>query len=134
MKKTILTLLAIFSLLVITGCGCNNKNEEDKKVTEEDLTGKTFEEQTIDELAINNFTISATDNDTYISMDLVNKGAAITLEYIKIYLYNQEDTLLFETYGYIGGTIEKDETRTIVTDIDVSLDVNQIDHIKYEKL
>ena len=116
----------------MVGCGCSNNKPIDK-VTEEELSGKFYEDQTIEGIKIKNFSIANENNESYISFNCENTlSEDISVEYIKILLYDKNDNLILETYGYVGDTLTVKETKNVV--VDVELDLSNIVRVAFEKM
>ena len=89
-----------------------------------------LKDQTIEDLAFKNATITYENNVSKLSVDVENeKEETQNLKYIKIILKdaNEEETTLI---GYIGETIESKETKEIVASIDKDITGNK--EIEYE--
>lgn len=133
MKKIVLCGIICFFSVLMVGCGCSNNNEPVDKIEEEELSGKFYEEQTIDGIAIKNFNIAVEDGESFISFDAENTLVEnITVEYIKVSLYDENDYLVLESYGYVGGTLSAKETKNIVVEAD--LDLSNVVRVSFEKM
>jgi len=133
MKKMFLFGIICFLSIFMVGCGCSNNNEPVDKIEEEELSGKFYEEQTIGGIAIKNFNIAVEDGESFISFDAENTLVEnITVEYIKISLYDENDYLVLESYGYIGGTLTARETKNVVVETDI--DLSNVVRVSLEKM
>lgn len=134
MKKIIAYGVILSCIFLITGCGCSKeKNVVPERIEENTLSGKFFDNQMLDTLEIQNFNIAIEDGSSYISFDVSNTAESeVALEYIKILLYDIQDNLTLETYGYIGGAIASLEIKHVVIDVDVEL--SSITRVAYEKM
>lgn len=131
MKK--LLVLCLCSLLLV---GCNNgkiSNEDMGKINDDELSGKFFEVQMIDTLEIQDFNISNTEGVSFISFSVKNVASyTANVEYIKIYLFSDDDTLIHETYGYVGGSLASGESKFI--SIDADIDLIDVTKVSFERM
>lgn len=134
MKKIITYAMLFCSIFLMVGCGCSNKDGKvAEKVNEENLSGQFFENQMVDTMEIQNFNIAVLEDESSISFDLKNTVAeSISVEYIKIYLYDSTDHLILESYGYVGGTLGASETKHITVDVDI--DLSAVARVAYERM
>ena len=118
----------------MTGCGCSKTDEDAvEKVDKEKLSGHFFENQTLDTMEIQNFNIVVEEGESHISFDLKNTVAeSISVEYIKILLYDNTDYLILESYGDVGGTLEASETKHITITVDINL--SNAARVVYERM
>ena len=133
MKKIIVSGVILGCLFLLTGCGCTKEKSTVPKIDENTLSGKFFDNQMLDVLEIQNFNIAIEDGASYISFDVSNTAESeFTLEYIKILLYDAQDNLILETYGYIGGALVSSEVKHIVIPTDIEL--SSVARVVYEKM
>lgn len=134
MKKLLIVGIVLCYSLVCVGCGCSKTdNKEVEKIDETKLTGKFFDNQMIDILEVQNFNIAIDGGESYISFDVKNtSNEATAVEYIKILMYDANDDLVIDSYGYIGGTIAAQETKHVTVDVDISL--MSVTRIAYERM
>ena len=134
MKKVFMRAMLFCCLFLIAGCGCSKTNDSTiGKVDSENLNGHFFENQMLDTMEIQNFNIVVEEGESYISFDLKNTVAeAISVEYIKILLYDDTDYLVLESYGDIGGTLEASETKHIAVVVDI--DLSKVARVAYERM
>jgi len=133
MKKIFLcTMLCICSIFMV-GCGCSTNKEPVDRIDQDELSGKFYDDQVVDGIAIKNFNIAVENGGSYIAFDAENTmDQAISVEYIKIYLYDKTDYVILESYGYIGGTLSIGETKHIVVETDIEL--SNIARVAYQKM
>ena len=131
MKKIFLcTVLCVCSILMV---GCLDKEEPVDKVEKEQLSGKFFEDQTVDGLKIKNFSIANENDESYISFVVENTlSTEINVEHIKVSLYDKDDYLILELYGYVGETLSSKGTKNVVVESDI--DLSNIVRVVYEKM
>ena len=133
MKRLFLYGLICFCSLLMIGCGCSNSKEPVDRINQDDLSGKFFESQTVDGIEISNFVISSQEDLSYISFDAKNTlNDNISVEYIKIYLYDNTDYLLLESYGYVGGNLATGEAKNVRVEVDI--DLSTISRVSCEKM
>lgn len=134
MKKIVTYAMLCCCIFLMVGCGCSNNNGKvGEKVNEENLSGQFFENQMIDTMEIQNFNVAVLEDESSISFDVKNTVTEPTsVEYIKIFLYDETDHLLLETYGYIGGTLGASETKHVTVDIDI--DLSDVARVAYERM
>lgn len=133
MKKILVWGLLCICFVSTVGCGCSKgKNNTPEKIDEATLSGQFFEDQTLDALKIENFNI-AVDGESFVSFDVKNTtNEPISVQYIKILMYDNKDILVAESYGYVGGTLNVSETRHITVDVDI--DLSKVTRVAYEKM
>lgn len=134
MKKTFVCGIMFLCSIFMVGCGCSRDASDSlKKINEDDLSGKFFENQIVDMMEIQNFNIVVEDGTSFISFDVSNTATTpVSVEYIKIFLYDSEENLILESYGYVGGTLEASEIKHI--GIDVDIDLSEVKRVAYEKM
>lgn len=133
MKKIIMWGLLCVCFVSTVGCGCSKqKNNNLEKIDESTLSGQFFEDQTLDVLKIENFNI-AVDGESFVSFDVKNTTKeSVSVQYIKVLMYDENDGLVVETYGYVGGTLNASETKHITIDVDI--DLSNVARVAYEKM
>lgn len=134
MKRVfIFTMLCCCSFFAV-GCGCSKQNNAlPEKIVEETLSGQFFENQMLDTMEIQNFNIAVEDGESFISFDVSNTvDEPISIEFIKILLYDDTDHLILESYGYVGGTLEALATKHITVDVDI--DLSDVERVAYERM
>ena len=100
-SKLCICFLAI--VLFITGCGCDNKEEDNQenKTVESKVT--TLDDQAIEGLKISGFSITYNDGISKIVANVENTtDQTISLLNIGMSLYDKDNNLLIETAGYFG--------------------------------
>ena len=115
-SKLFICLLAL--VFVVTGCGCDKKEEPKKenKTVESKVT--TLDDQTIEGLKISGFSITYNDGISKIVANVENTtDQTIALTNIGISLYDKDNELLIETLGYIGDSIEPGDNKQIISDV-----------------
>lgn len=128
----------IFLCVLLCGCsilmvGCLNEKEPVDKVEQEQLSGKFYEDQTIDGIKIKNFSIAKENDESYISFDVENTlSTEISVEYIKVSFYDKNDYLILESHGYVGETLSLKGTKHIVIESDI--DLSNTARVVYEKM
>ena len=134
MKKIFMLGILFCCSFLIAGCGCNKKENINKeKIDIETLSGKFFDNQKLDILEIQNFNIAIESGESFVSFDVKNNSTEPTyVEYIKVLLYDEDDSLIITTYGYIGKNI--DGLETIHTEVDVNIDLSKASRVSYERM
>lgn len=113
-KSIIIILISLASLgLLTTGCGKkdNEKTADDPIInTNEDV----IKDQEVEGLSMKNTSL-VTENgmSTFVTEVTNNTSSEFTLEEFKIYVKDADGNLLTTLTGYIGGSIQPGETRTI---------------------
>ena len=128
-SKLCICFLAI--VLFITGCGCDNKEEDNQenKTVESKVT--TLDDQAIEGLKISGFSITYNDGISKIVANVENTtDQTISLLNIGMSLYDKDNNLLIETAGYFGNTIEPGETKQIISD--VTEDLRSTTRVEYK--
>lgn len=134
MKKLFMIGTVLLSLFLVTGCSCNKTQNVDKeKVDIEKVSGKVFENKKLDILEIQNFNIVIDDNKSFITFDVKNTSTEPTyVEYIKVLLYDKNDSLVITTYGYIGKNINN--SQSIRAEVDVDINLSKVSRVEYERM
>lgn len=134
MKKVFMYSILCGCVFLMVGCGCSKTDKDSvEKVDTDSLSGHFFENQTIDTMEIQNFNIVVENGESFISFDLKNTVAqAISVEYIKILLYDNTDYLILESYGDVGGILEASETKHITVTVDI--DLSKVVRVVYERV
>ena len=131
MKKILMCCLICCSLFLV-GCDSSKKEIKDK-VNEEELSSKFFDNQKIDTMEVQNFNISVENNESYISFNLKNdSNSVVNVEYIKILLYDSNNILIYETYGYVGGSLAGKQIKLINIDVDINL--SNVSSVSFERM
>lgn len=128
-KKIIIGLILCSNLLCFIGCTRQNESE---KVSEKNLNGKFYQNQMIDLLEIQNFSISSFDNTSYISFDVMNRGESTYVNSIRVLGYDIDNNLIMEVYGYVGKNLGKDSSKHIEIETDINL--SNIYSMLYERV
>ena len=134
MKKICMFGILICCSFLIVGCGCDKtKNTDKEKIDVEKLSGKFFDNQTLDILEIQNFNIAIESGESFISFDVKNLSNEPTyVEYIKVLLYDKNDSLIITTYGYVGKNIDGSET--VHVEVDVNISLSNVSRVAYERM
>lgn len=114
-SKLLVCFLAI--IFVVTGCGCDKK-EEKKEAPKVESKVTTLEDQTIEGLKITGFSITYSEGISKIVANVENTtDQEIKLTNIGINLYDKDNKLIIQTAGYIGDSIAPGDNKQIVSDV-----------------
>lgn len=114
-SKLLVCFLAI--IFVVTGCGCDKK-EEKKETPKVESKVTTLEDQTIEGLKITGFSITYSEGISKIVANVENTtDQEIKLTNIGINLYDKDNKLIIQTAGYIGDSIAPGDNKQIVSDV-----------------
>ena len=134
MKKVIMTSLSMLLVLgLVTGCGCNKKEEKKEKKEEVKVnTNKdVIKDQEVDGIKMTNTSLVTTNGITKLTTNVTNESETdYTLEEYIIIIKDKEGNEIIRIPGYVGDTIKAGETRTINSSVD--RDLSNAGSIEYE--
>lgn len=128
MKKILLSLLCITTLISLTGCNSEKKEEETSKG---EVQAGFIEDQQIDNLSFESFNVVLDDNNiSHIYFEVINNGTeANNASKVTFKLYKDSTNLLTLTKS-LNGPIEANDLRIIESSVDIDLsDVNKVEYI-----
>lgn len=133
MKKMFMCGLLCICFVTTVGCGCSKeKNNTPEKIDEATLSGHFFEDQTLDSIKIENFSI-AVDGESFVAFNVKNTTSdSVSVQYIKVLMYDDKDNLVAESYGYVGGNLNGSESKYITIEVDI--DLSNVTRVAYEKM
>lgn len=132
MKKTIIT--SILLVTILTGCGCNKKENEDNKKTNNEpsvnnptnITNENMlKDQNVENLQFTNTAITYDGNMTKITSQVTNTSESeVTLSTVMAYITykdEQDNEKTIEMSVYFGEKLKPGETRTAENSVDKDL-------------
>ena len=137
MKKIInISLMLLVCLTLVTGCGKNNKKEENKKddnkqTVEVNDNQEVIKDQNIDGIEITNTSLVYEDGISYLKATVTNNtGIDYELNEYKINVKDSDGNIIVTMPGYVGSVIKNGELKSINTMI--SEDLSKAYSIEYE--
>lgn len=137
MKKVIsLSLMLLVCLTLVTGCGKNNKKEENKKddnkqTVEVNDNQEVIKDQNIDGIEITNTSLIYEDGISYLTATVTNNtGVDYELNEYKINVKDSDGNIIVTMPGYVGSILKNGESKNINTMI--SEDLSKAYSIEYE--
>lgn len=121
MKKTIkVTLIALSTLLLVSGCGCKKQDTNAEKTPEEEVKVNTNEgvikDQTLDVFTFENTSMVCVDGTTKLETLVTNTSdTKQELAEFKISVKDKEGNEMETLAGFFGGSIEAKESKTITS-------------------
>ena len=137
MKKIInVSLMLLVCLTLVTGCGKNNKKEENKKddnkqTVEVNDNQEVIKDQNIDGMEITNTSLIYEDGISYLTATVTNNtGVDYELNEYKINVKDSDGNIIVTMPGYVGSILKNGESKNINTMI--SEDLSKAYSIEYE--
>lgn len=126
MKKILyLSLISIFAIVCVTGCGCQKKNggtEEEIKENYNTNEG-VIEDKEVGGLTLTNTSLVSTEYNAKLVTSVSNPtDQTITVGTFDIYVKDKNGNLIVKLLGYVGGEVPAGETREIISNVDMNLD------------
>lgn len=133
MKKLFLCICLFVFSLTLSGCGCSKEETKTiSKIDKEAMSGKTFENQILDDLKITDFGIAIENGESHISFNVTNISEVnIEINSVKVFLYDIDDDLILETYAMIHA-LSPGQTQNVFINSD--MDLSTITRVVYEKI
>lgn len=123
MKK--LLTLSISMLLVlglVTGCGCNKKEETKKDENYNTNTG-VIEDKVVEELQLTNTSlVSKGNNSTLVTLVTNPTKEDKEVRIFNIYVKDKDGNEIVTLQGYVGGVVPAGQSREIESNVDMNLD------------
>lgn len=118
MKKVMI--LSLTTLFLLVGCG---KKEEIKEPSKDIETNKTpISDKVLDDFSFTNTNIVVENNHSTLTTQVTNNSSEDkSIEQFKIIIKDKDGNVMKETVGYIGGVIKSKESKTIITNVNMSL-------------
>ena len=132
MKKTIKVLLiGIFTISLLTGCGCSKKEEKPQDDVKTNTNEDVIKDQLIDGITMTNTSMVTTNKTTKLTTSVTNNtDKDYRLDEYMIIVKDEEGKEIVRIPGYVGDTIKAGETRTISSSVDI--DLSKAASIEYE--
>ncbi len=132
MKKTIKVLLiGIFTISLLTGCGCSKKEEKPQDDIKTNTNEDVIKDQIVDGITMTNTSMITTNKTTKLTTSVTNNtDKDYRLDEYMIIVKDEEGKEIVRIPGYVGDTIKAGETRTISSSVDI--DLSKAASIEYE--
>ena len=134
MKKVMtLSISMLLVLGLVTGCGCNKKEEkkEQKEEVKVNTNKDVIKDQEVDGIKMTNTSFVTTNGITKLVTNVTNSSDEdYSLEEYIIIIKDKEGNEIVRIPGYVGDTIKAGETRTINSSVD--RDLSDAGSIEYE--
>lgn len=131
MKKILMSLLCLMMVVTLTACG--KKNTDNKQTTKEEedtLATTSFDDQTVEDLIFENFTIVPDGDNQVVFFTITNNtNSDIYVKTVNLTLYSEKATVL-SMPEYINKVIASGESIDITETYEVNL--SNVDEVKYE--
>ena len=136
MKKIIMTSMSMLLVLgLVTGCGCNKKEENKKTETTEEVKVNTnkevVKEQEVEGIKMTNTSLRTENGISTLQTDVTNSTSTdYKLDEYTIIVKDKDGKEIVRMPGYVGDTIKAGETKTINSSVDI--DLSNAASIEYE--
>lgn len=149
MKKALFIILSFVSIMSISGCGCNKKqenptNNQDSIKNEDGTLKETVNTNTgvtkiqeVDGITLSEPALVSTAYNSVLTIKAENKTKSdISLNYFKVYFKDKDGKYILTDPNYavapVYGTIKSNESMTLIANIDSNL--NSVYTIEYEMI
>ena len=123
MKKILtMSLTMLLALGLVTGCGCNKKEEQ--KVEESYNTNSgVVEDKVVEELKLTNTSlVSKGNNSTLVTLVTNPTNEDKEVRIFNIYVKDKDGKEIVTLQGYVGGKVPAGQSREIESNVDMNLD------------
>ena len=115
MKKTIkILLIGIFTISLITGCGCSKKEEEPKEEIKANTNEEVIKDQKVEEFELKNTSLIYEDGNTTLETTVTNTSEKDTyLKEFDIQVLDKDGNEIVVLKGFVGEQMKAGESRVI---------------------
>ena len=123
MKKVLtLSISMLLVLGLVTGCGCNKKEEIKKDENYNTNTG-VIEDKVVEELKLTNISlVSKGNNSTLVTLVTNPTKEDKEVRIFNIYVKDKDGNEIVTLQGYVGGVVPAGQSREIESNVDMNLD------------
>lgn len=130
MKKLLLCLLCVVTLMPLTGCNTKKAKEEEETKTEQKDQAVIIEDQQIDSLSFESFNVVLDDNNvSHIYFEVINNGTETNNASKVTFVLYKDDVELLTISKSLNGPIEANDMRTI--EVAVDIDLSEANKVEY---
>ena len=110
------TLVGVFAISLITGCGCSKKEtkKEEKEVIRSNTNEEVIKDQEVEQFKFENTSLTYINGTSYLETKVTNvSNEDQNLAEFWIHVYNDKNEEIVQLTGFVGSTVKAGESKTI---------------------